>query len=110
MLKSKSKSKPKQVFDGPYDCPATAFKERCRKERCPEWIHVTGKHPQTDAVVDMFDCARKWLPILMIQFSKEVNGVAASIDSARNDAKQNAAGLATALVGYSRIKLQGARD
>lgn len=81
-----------------YDCPATAFKEKCRGDACPEWIHVTGKHPQTGVPVDMFDCARRWMPILLIQFSKEISGVASSVDSARNEARLNAAGVAAAVL------------
>jgi hypothetical protein len=75
----------KQEFDGPYDCPATGFKERCRKEKCPEWVHILGKHPQTSVDVDMFDCARRWVPVLLIEVGNQVRQAAAAMESTRNE-------------------------
>lgn len=88
----------KKAADGPYDCPATGFKERCRKEACPEWVHIYGKDPQTDAPVDMFDCARRWMPILLIQLARETNFTTAAVNSMRNESRKDTAALATALL------------
>lgn len=69
----------------PYDCPATGFKEKCREAGCPEWVHITGKHPQNNSDVDMFDCARQWIPVLLIHVAKEANANGAAILDLRNE-------------------------
>lgn len=84
--------------DGPYDCPATGFKERCRKDACPEWIHVQGNNPQSGAHMDLFDCARRWQPVLLLELSKEVRQLAAAVESARNEARKDAVATAASLL------------
>lgn len=39
----------------------------CVQERCRWWIHVTGQHPQTGAIVDSHGCAVEFLPVLIIE-------------------------------------------
>lgn len=68
-----------------YKCPA--YGGRCEKHRadCPEWVHVQGKNPQTEEHVDMFDCARRWVPVLLLEISQRVNQQGAATESFRNE-------------------------
>ncbi len=64
-------------------CPL--IKKPCRGLKCLWFTQLTGKHPQTGKNIDEWDCAIKWLPILMIENTKETMSLAASIDSFRNE-------------------------
>lgn len=85
-------------FDGPYDCPATGFKEKCRKEKCPEWVHILGNHPQTGAVLDKEDCARKWVPLLLLNVANMERQTGAAVESARNEARRDTEAVVTTLL------------
>ena len=74
------------IKEGPnYKCPA--YGGRCKKHRdnCPEYIHITGKDPQTDEIVNMFDCSRRWVPTLLLEISQRLNQQGAGIESFRNE-------------------------
>ena len=71
-----------QIQTGKY-CPLVGGD--CKKLECNWFVQLRGKHPQTGEPVDEWDCAVKWLPILMIENTKEAIGVSASLDSFRNE-------------------------
>lgn len=72
----------KKIPDGEF-CP---FIDRaCVREKCKQWTSILGTHPQTNAPMNMQDCAIKWLPVLMIDTSKEVRQAAAAVESFRNE-------------------------
>lgn len=52
---------------------------------CPLWIHVRGKHPQSDAEVDRWDCALAWMPVLLIENSQKQHQTGAAVESFRNE-------------------------
>ena len=64
-------------------CPYLA--QVCIKSRCKLWTHIMGRHPQSGADIDMYDCAIKWMPILAIEASKETREAGAAIESFRNE-------------------------
>lgn len=64
-------------------CPL--LKEVCIEFKCKWFIHLLGKHPQTDAVVDEWDCAISWLPIMLIENSQQTRQAGAAIESFRNE-------------------------
>ena len=64
-------------------CPIV--KDECMQFKCMFWTHMSGKHPQTGELVDEWDCAIKWMPMLMVENTKESIGMSASLDSFRND-------------------------
>ena len=73
----------KQREEGEW-CPL--IKEDCVEFKCKFWTKLVGKHPQiAGQTIDQYDCSWKWLPILMIENTKEAIGVSASIDSFRNE-------------------------
>jgi hypothetical protein len=56
-----------------------------------------GTHPQTGVPLAEWGCAVEWLPILMIEQSKEVRQNAAAIESFRNENVNIGANLAAAI-------------
>ena len=56
----------------------------CKQFDCLWWIQLRGTHPQTGQELDEYDCAVRWLPILLIENAKEVRQGAAAIESFRN--------------------------
>ena len=64
-------------------CPL--IKEDCIQFKCIFWTQLRGKHPQTGEEVDEYDCAIKWLPMLLIENAKEVRQGAAATESFRNE-------------------------
>lgn len=69
-------------------CP---FGHTCEKvtdnkiERCQLYIDVEGENPQTGEFVKRWDCALAWQPILLIETARQTSGMAASMDSFRNE-------------------------
>ncbi len=61
----------------------------CIRDRCKFWTQVIGSHPQSGAPLSESDCAIKWLPVLMIETSKETRQAAAAIESFRNVVSQS---------------------
>ena len=75
-----------------YDCPYTGFKKKCSKirEHCPKWVHLMGTNPNTGQLVDEFDCADRWVPLLLVEGAQKTNQVGAAVESFRNEmCKQN---------------------
>ena len=64
-------------------CPL--IKENCIQFKCMFWTQLRGNDPQTGKEIDEWDCAVKWLPMLLIENAKEVKQGAAAIESFRNE-------------------------
>jgi len=64
-------------------CPL--LKSECIEHQCNFYIQLLGSHPQTGVPVSEFDCAIKWLPILLIEGAKETRQAAGAIESFRNE-------------------------
>jgi len=77
-------------------CPL--LKGACIKAKCMFWINIQGQHPQTAAQIDMPDCAVRWLPVLLIEGSKETRQAAAAVESLRNNNVATGAQIASALM------------
>jgi len=88
-------------------CPL--LKGACIESGCMFWTHVRGTHPQTGAEMDMPDCAVKWLPVLLIENSKETRQAAAAVESLRNEsitASQQVAGAIAYLAETNKPLLE----
>ena len=57
----------------------------CKKFDCMFWTQLRGTHPQTGDPIDEWDCAIKWLPILLIENAKETRSTTAALESFRNE-------------------------
>ncbi len=74
-------------------CPLGAKCEEVKTEadgrqilyRCPWYYHLHGKHPQLGTPVDAWECSIKWLPMLMLENTKEAIETVASLNSFRNE-------------------------
>ncbi|WP_299081605.1 hypothetical protein [uncultured Paraglaciecola sp.] len=70
-------------------CHHTAFKKDCCKHDCVKWLHVQGYNPQTGTPVDEFKCADAWVPLLLIDISRQTSSVGAAVESERNIIDKN---------------------
>ena len=86
-------------------CPL--YRADCVEHACRWYIQILGKNPQTDAPLpnDGFGCAVEWLPILVIENAKEVRQTAAAVESARNEARKDAASIGAGLVEVAQAAL-----
>lgn len=84
--KPKRKLKP-NIPLGPEDLDCPFWREpmvnRCHW--CPLWTKVTGKHPQTGADIDKWDCAIGLIPITQIENSMMQRQTGAAIENFRNE-------------------------
>ena len=58
------------------------------EHRCAWYTHVTGQDPQTGKQMDHWDCAVRWLPVLITEQARQTRNVGASVDSMRNEVVQ----------------------
>ena len=96
-------------------CPL--LKEECIQFKCAFWTHVRGKHPQTSQELDEYDCAVKWLPVLLIEGAQQTRQAGAAIESLRNHVAgqqdvMNRVGtiLGSPVVGVRQLPAQKADD
>ncbi len=88
-------------------CHHTGFKKRCfdmvTKYKCRKWVAVQGNDPQTNAPLQLFDCADAWGPALQVMAQQRQLQTTASVDALRNEVQSaNDAGMATALAGLNQ--------
>jgi hypothetical protein len=70
-----------------YTCPLGSKCEEVRDGkllRCKWYTQLQGRHPQTGAEIDSWECAITWLPILTIEMSRTNRGQTAALESFRN--------------------------
>jgi len=69
-------------------CPLGSKCEEIRDgkiHRCAWSIELDGMNPNTDQVIKERGCAMAWMPILMIENSKQQRSTAAAVESFRNE-------------------------
>lgn len=59
-------------------CPL--LKKECIEHQCEWYINILGLHPQTGETINDWRCAISFLPVLLVENSKEQRGTAASCD------------------------------
>lgn len=64
-------------------CPL--LRKPCVEHDCMWWTHITGQNPQTGAQMDHFDCSIKWLPVMMVEASKQARHIQGAVESMRNE-------------------------
>lgn len=67
-------------------CPL--LKKDCIEHKCKFYVHLLGNDPQTGKVIDKFDCAISFLPVLLIEGAQQTRQAAAAIESFRNETVQ----------------------
>ena len=48
-------------------------------------MFLSGKHPQTGDPLPRFDCAHRWVPLLLVEAIKKTEGVIDTLDEARKE-------------------------
>tara|TARA_R110002051_G_scaffold30717_1_gene70824 strand:+ start:64 stop:336 length:273 start_codon:yes stop_codon:yes gene_type:complete len=82
-------------------CPI--IKGDCVEYKCRWWTQLIGSDPQTGQPVNEYDCAVKWIPMLLTENSKETRQTAAAIESFRNRmVEQNEHVLSTQAIGVEK--------
>lgn len=66
------------------NCPLNGF-EPCKLWDCSWFIEVKGKHPQTGTDMNEWGCAMAWMPVMMIENSRQQHSTAAAVESFRNE-------------------------
>lgn len=73
-------------------CPATCFKKSCRdivrKYDCPKFVKISGVNQNDGQPVDKFGCVDSFLPMLLIENSRQQRSTAAAVESFRNEVVQ----------------------
>jgi hypothetical protein len=53
--------------------------------KCPLWIQLRGKNPQTNEELDQWGCSLSFMPMLMIEGAQQTRQAGAAIESFRNE-------------------------
>lgn len=67
-------------------CPL--IQKECLTHGCEFYIHLIGMNPQTGKEMDDFNCAVKFLPILMIEGANQTRMASASVDKVANEVRR----------------------
>lgn len=51
---------------------------------CRWWVHLFGKDPQSEKIIDQFDCAVAWMPTIQTETSQMERHTTASVDKLAN--------------------------
>jgi hypothetical protein len=65
---------------GDMKCPLWQKPMKTVCHTCEWWIHLRGKHPQGEEVLDQWGCAIAWMPMLMVENSQMQRQTGASVD------------------------------
>lgn len=82
------------------NCPMDNFNP-CRQLKCAWFMKVSGTNPNTGKEIEDWACSMAWIPIMLIENSKQQKNTSAAVESFRNEmVKSNEVGqrvlLATA--------------
>ena len=61
-------------------------------------IQMGGQHPQTGQEIDQKQCAVQWIPLLLIEVSRQTHSAGAAIESFRNEVVRGQDALEEALL------------
>jgi hypothetical protein len=75
----------KPIHDSDEMCPLMNKKRKLVCHKCAFYMHIRGKHPQSDADMDNWDCAVVFMPVLMIENVRHLNANHAAITSLREE-------------------------
>lgn len=66
------------------NCPINNF-EPCKQLECAWFLKINGTHPNTGQEIDEWGCSIAWMPILLIENSRQQHQTGAAIESFRNE-------------------------
>jgi hypothetical protein len=53
--------------------------------KCPLWVLVRGKHPQSEEQIDHWNCSFAFIPMLLIENAQQQRQTGAAVESFRNE-------------------------
>ena len=65
--------------------------------KCRQWVHLYGKDPQSDKILDQWDCSFSWLPVTTIEGSQMTRQLTATLDAHRSEMQNNFGQVAKAV-------------
>ena len=71
------------IFDPDGKCPL--LNKKCIKTQCIWYNMLQGTHPQTGAPVQEWGCSIAWMPLLLVENSRHIQGTQAATESFRNE-------------------------
>jgi hypothetical protein len=76
-----------QVPHGPdhLSCPFHRKPMSAVCHKCPMWVHVRGRNPNTGEEMDQWNCSLAWLPMLLLENAQQTREVGGAIESFRNE-------------------------
>lgn len=69
------------------NCPLDNFNP-CRKLDCAWFMKISGQDPQSGKEIDDWGCSMAWMPVLMIENSRQQHQTGAAVESFRNEMVQ----------------------
>ena len=75
-----------QIKQGNF-CPL--LQKECIGLQCAWITQIRGNEPQTCKEIDEWDCAVKWIPMLLIENSQQQRHTSAAVESFRNEVVEN---------------------
>jgi hypothetical protein len=65
-------------------CPLNNF-DSCKQLDCGWFMKVAGTHPNTGETLEDWGCAITWIPVMLIENSRQQNSTASAVESFRNE-------------------------
>ncbi len=66
-------------------CPLHRLPTEKVCHKCPLWIQLRGKNPQSREDIDRWGCSLSFLPMLLIEGAQQTRQAGAAIESFRNE-------------------------
>ena len=69
-------------------CPLGSKCEEIKNDkmhRCRWYVCLGGQNPQTGEIIDKWDCAMAWIPIMLVENANTNRGQTAALESFRNE-------------------------
>jgi hypothetical protein len=74
--------------------------------KCPLWMQVRGKDPQSDSEIDKWDCTLAWMPLMILESAQQSRQTGAAVESFRNEmVRQNL----MLIEGQQQVLLEGTK-
>lgn len=67
------------------NCPTLGKDMSTVCHKCPLWIKIAGKHPQSEDILESWDCSWALLPIMLIENAQMQRHTGAAVESFRNE-------------------------
>lgn len=74
------------------ECPLGSKCEEIKDNkihRCRWFIKIRGKNPQSEELIEEWDCAMAWLPIVMVENAQTNRGQTLALETFRNEVVKN---------------------